>query len=228
MPDAAPILRAENLHRHLGQGDGRVHVLRGLSLELQSGKLYSVVGPSGCGKSTLLYLLGLLDRQDDGDIWIGGERMSAASDAERTAARNRLLGFVFQFHFLLPEFTALENVMLPMRKLGRLEPEAMHERASRLLGDVGLADKSHRLATQLSGGEQQRVAIARALANEPALLLADEPTGNLDQNNSNHVFELLTALARAKGHAVLLVTHNSDLATRADQILRMQDGRFLN
>ncbi len=228
MPDASPILRADNLHRHLGQGEARVHVLRGLSLELQPGRLYAVAGPSGCGKSTLLYLLGLLDRQDSGDIWIGGERMSAASDAERTAARNRLLGFIFQFHYLLPEFTALENVLLPMRKLGRLTPARMTERARQLLDEVGLGDKTHRLATQLSGGEQQRVAIARALANDPAVLLADEPTGNLDQQNSNHVFELLQRLSGEKGHTVLLVTHNPELAQRADAILRMRDGQFVN
>ncbi len=228
MPGDAPILRAENLHRHLGQGEGRAHVLRGLDLELNPGKLYAVSGPSGCGKSTLLYLLGLLDRQDDGEIWIANERMSAASDAERTAARNRLLGFVFQFHFLLPEFTALENVLLPMRKHGRLGPAPMRERARQLLDEVGLGDKTTRLATQLSGGEQQRVAIARALANDPALLLADEPTGNLDQQNSRHVFELLAELAHKKGHTVLLVTHNPDLADRADAALRMQDGKFVN
>jgi len=228
MPEAAPILRAENLHRHLGVGEARTHVLRGLSLELQRGKLYAVSGPSGCGKSTLLYLLGLLDRQDSGDIWIADEPMSAASDAERTAARNRLLGFIFQFHFLLPEFTALENVLLPMRKHGRLRPAPMRARAQQLLEEVGLGHKSTRLATQLSGGEQQRVAIARALANDPALLLADEPTGNLDQQNSNHVFDLLAELAHQKGHTVLLVTHNSELAGRADSILRMSDGRFVN
>jgi len=228
MPEAASILRAENLHRHLGQGEARVHVLRGLNLELQAGRLYAVAGPSGCGKSTLLYLLGLLDRQDEGEIWIAGERMSAASDAERTAARSRLLGFIFQFHFLLPEFSALENVQLPMRKLGRLGPAQMQERARQLLDDVGLSGKAHRLATQLSGGEQQRVAIARALANEPAVLLADEPTGNLDQQNSDHVFDLLAKLARERGHTVLLVTHNPDLAKRADSILRMRDGQFVN
>ncbi|HVU37914.1 MAG TPA: ABC transporter ATP-binding protein [Opitutales bacterium] len=228
MSEATAILRAENLHRHLGQGETRTHVLRGLSLELQPGKLYAVAGPSGCGKSTLLYLLGLLDRQDAGDIWIAGERMSAASDAERTAARNRLLGFIFQFHFLLPEFTALENVQLPMRKLGRLSPTQMEQRARQLLGEVGLGDKAGRLATQLSGGEQQRVAIARALANDPALLLADEPTGNLDQQNSGHVFDLLAQLAREKGHTVLMVTHNPELARRADNVLRMSDGKFVN
>ena len=228
MPSDTPILRAENLHRHLGQGEARAHILRGLDLELNPGRLYAVSGPSGCGKSTLLYLLGLLDRQDQGEIWIANERMSAAADAERTAARNRLLGFVFQFHFLLPEFTALENVMLPMRKHGRLGPAPMRERAQRLLDEVGLGGKTERLATQLSGGEQQRVAIARALANEPALLLADEPTGNLDQQNSNHVFELLADLAHKKGHTVLLVTHNPELAARADSNLKMSDGKFVN
>ncbi len=228
MPGDTPILRAENLHRHLGAGEARTHVLRGLSLELQRGKLYAVSGPSGCGKSTLLYLLGLLDRQDQGDIWIAEEAMSAASDAERTAARNRLLGFIFQFHFLLPEFTALENVLLPMRKQGRLRPAPMRARAQELLEEVGLGQKAGRLATQLSGGEQQRVAIARALANDPALLLADEPTGNLDQQNSNHVFDLLADLAHQKGHTVLLVTHNPELANRADSILRMSDGKFVN
>ncbi len=228
MTGDAPILRAENLHRHLGVGEARTHVLRGLSLELQRGTLYAISGPSGCGKSTLLYLLGLLDRQDNGDIWIAGEPMSAASDAERTAARNRLLGFIFQFHFLLPEFTALENVLLPMRKYGRLRPGPMRARALELLDEGGLGKKSRRLATQLTGGEKQRVAIARALANDPALLLADEPTGNLDQQNSNHVFDLLADLAHKKGHTVLLVTHKPELANRADSILRMSDGMFVN
>jgi lipoprotein-releasing system ATP-binding protein len=226
--DTAPILRAENIHRYLGQGEYRVHVLRGVSLELKRGTIYSVAGPSGCGKSTLLYLLGLLDRQNDGDIWIADERMSVASDAERTAARNRFIGFVFQFHFLLPEFTTAENVMLPMRKLGKLSPKEMRDRAHELLGEVGLANKTHRLATQLSGGEQQRVAIARSLANAPAIILADEPTGNLDVTNSNLVFDLLCKLARERGQTVLMVTHNPDLAKRTDVLLRMQDGQFLS
>ena len=227
MPADEPILRAENLHRYLGQGENRTHVLRGLNLALAPGQLYAVSGPSGCGKSTLLFLLGLLDQQDAGDIWIAGELMSTASDTARTAARNRLLGFIFQFHFLLPEFTALENVLLPMRKLGRLDANAMQKRASQLLADVGLGDKGHRLAHQLSGGEQQRVAVARALANDPVLLLADEPTGNLDVENSHHIFNLLGGLARDRGHTVLIVTHNPELAARSDQVLRMQDGKFM-
>ncbi len=227
MPENDHILRATNIHRYLGQGEYRVHVLRGVSLELKRGTIYSVAGPSGCGKSTLLYLLGLLDRQNDGEIWIADERMSVASDAERTAARNRFIGFVFQFHFLLPEFTTAENVMLPMRKLGKLSNKEMRDRAHELLGEVGLGNKTHRLATQLSGGEQQRVAIARSLANAPAIILADEPTGNLDVTNSNLVFDLLCKIARERGQTVLMVTHNPDLAKRTDILLRMQDGLFI-
>ncbi|MBX3750713.1 MAG: ABC transporter ATP-binding protein [Opitutaceae bacterium] len=220
-------LKCSNIHRYLGQGEGRVHVLKGVSFEAHPGQVYAIVGPSGCGKSTLLYLLGLLDRQDDGDIWIDERKMSDRSDAERTAARGEHIGFVFQFHFLMQEFTALENVMMPMRKLGRLSPRDMEERARHLLDSVGLGDKAHRLGNQLSGGEQQRVAIARALANQPAIILADEPTGNLDVKNSGMVFDLLTKLAKENGQAVILVTHNPDIANRCDTIRPMRDGVFI-
>ena len=220
-------LRCENLHRYLGEGEGRVHVLRGVSLALEPAQVYAIVGPSGCGKSTLLYLLGLLDRQEEGDIWITGKKMSRASDDERTRARNEHIGFVFQFHFLLAEFTAAENLMIPMRKLGRWTEREMRDRAKMLLSDVGLGGKVNRLGNQLSGGEQQRVAIARALANDPDLLLADEPTGNLDVKNSNAIFDLLYRLAHEKGQAVLMVTHNPDIAERCDQILTMRDGQFI-
>lgn len=220
-------LRCANIHRYLGQGEGRVHVLRGVSFEAHRGQVYAIVGPSGCGKSTLLYLLGLLDRQDDGDIWISGTRMSQSSDAERTAARGANIGFVFQFHFLMLEFTALENVMMPMTKLGRWSPSEMEARARQLLSDVGLGEKIHRLGTQLSGGEQQRVAVARALANQPTIILADEPTGNLDVKNSAMVFDLLTRLAKEHGQAVVLVTHNPEIANRCDTVRPMQDGLFV-
>jgi lipoprotein-releasing system ATP-binding protein len=220
-------LSCTNIHRYLGQGEGRVHVLKGVSFEARRGQVYAIVGPSGCGKSTLLYLLGLLDRQDDGDVWINNRQMSNSSDADRTAARGEHIGFVFQFHFLMQEFTALENVMMPMRKLNRLAPEAMAARAHQLLDSVGLGDKTHRLGTQLSGGEQQRVAIARALANEPAIILADEPTGNLDVKNSAMVFDLLTKLAKDNGQAVILVTHNPEIAHRCDTIRPMRDGVFI-
>jgi len=222
-----PILDARCLHRCLGEGEGRVHALRGVDLALEHAGVYAISGPSGSGKSTLLYLLGLLDRQDEGAIYIRGEDLSHADDEQRTHARNRLIGFIFQFHFLIPEFTALENIMLPMKKRRRLGEPQMNERARNLLHEVGLADKAHRLGNQLSGGEQQRVAVARALANEPALLLADEPTGNLDQANSDLVFELLHSLAHKTGHAVLMVTHDTDLAARADHTLHMRDGLFV-
>ncbi len=224
LPEIA--LRCENLHRYLGQGEGRVHVLRGVSFEARRGNVTAIVGPSGCGKSTTLYLLGLLDQPDDGSIWIRDQLMSNSSDLERTAARCDHIGFVFQFHFLMQEFSALDNIMMPMRKLGRLSEEQMTERAQSLLKDVGLGDKGHRLATQLSGGEQQRVAVARALANQPAIILADEPTGNLDVKNSGLVFDLLTRLAKENGQAVVLVTHNPDIANRCDEIKPMRDGEF--
>jgi len=229
--DASPAteaaVRCEALERHLGQAEGRVHVLRGVSFEARRGQVYSIVGPSGCGKSTLLYLLGLLDRPDAGRLWIDGQLMSDSSDQERTAARCRHIGFVFQFHFLMPEFTALENVMMPMRKLGRLSPAAMVDRARGLLASVGLEDKTHRLSLHLSGGEQQRVALARALANEPTLILADEPTGNLDVRNSSLVFDLLVRLARENNQAIVLVTHNPEIARACDHVLPMRDGLFV-
>src|ERR1051325_1056740 len=220
-------LRCSKLHRYLGQGEGRVHVLKGVSFEAHKGQVYAIVGPSGCGKSTLLYLLGLLDQPDDGQIEINGRMMSNTDDLARTAARGEHIGFVFQFHFLMLEFTALENVMMPMRKLARLSPDAMRERAHALLSSVGLGEKTHRLGTQLSGGEQQRVAIARAMANQPTILLADEPTGNLDVKNSGLVFDLLTKLAKENGQAVILVTHNPEIAQRCDFTRPMRDGVFV-
>jgi lipoprotein-releasing system ATP-binding protein len=204
-----------------------VHVLKGVSFEARRGQVYAIVGPSGCGKSTLLYLLGLLDQPDGGDIEINGQRMSNRDDFARTAARGAHIGFVFQFHFLMLEFTALENVMMPMRKLGRLTAPEMEARARMLLDAVGLGVKTHRLGTQLSGGEQQRVAVARALANQPSIILADEPTGNLDVKNSALVFDLLTRLAKDNGQAVILVTHNPEIAQRCDVTRPMRDGLFV-
>ena len=220
-------MRCEGLQRYLGQDEGRVHVLKGVTFEAHAGSVYAIVGPSGCGKSTLLYLLGLLDQPDAGKIWINGQLMSNSQDSVRTAARGEHIGFVFQFHFLMLEFTCLENIMMPMRKLGRLTPLQMEERATRLLESVGLGDKIHRLGTHLSGGEQQRVAVARALANEPTIILADEPTGNLDVKNATLVFDLLTSLAKDHGQAVVLVTHNPEIAHRCDFTRPMQDGVFI-
>ncbi|MEM9157761.1 MAG: ABC transporter ATP-binding protein [Verrucomicrobiota bacterium] len=221
-------LECRALHKHLGEGEMRVHVLKGVDVQLYRGEISAVVGPSGCGKSTLLYLLGLLDEQESGEIIVDDEAVPLQLDDKRTALRCEHIGFVFQFHFLLPEFTALENVMLPMKKLGKIGQSEMDERARGLLGDVGLGDKTHRLPSQLSGGEQQRVAIARSLANQPSVLLADEPTGNLDVKNSLMIFDALTKLAKEKGQAVLIVTHNPELAEKCDRILRMKDGLFVS
>jgi lipoprotein-releasing system ATP-binding protein len=222
------LLRIENLHRYLGEGDTRCHALRGVSFAIERGRTYAIAGHSGSGKSTLLYLLGLLDIPDEGRLWIGEKETSRLTDDERTALRNEHMGFVFQFHFLLKEFTALENVMLPMRKLGRLAEADMRAKAADLLRAVGLADKTGRLGNQLSGGEQQRVAIARALANDPGLILADEPTGNLDHTNADRVFALLSEIAHSRGQALLMVSHNPDLASRCDHVFHMQDGLLLS
>ena len=221
-------LECRGIEKFLGDGATRVHVLRGVDLQLKRGEVSAVVGPSGCGKSTLLYLLGLLDRQDGGTIRINDAEIPLDRDGAHTAIRCEHIGFVFQFHFLLPEFSALENVVLPMRKLGRLTESEMRERATDLLTQVGLGEKTRRRPSQLSGGEQQRVAIARALANRPSVLLADEPTGNLDMKNSMMVFDVLTRLAREYRQAVLIVTHNPDLANMCDRILRMEDGLFID
>ncbi len=201
-----------------------MHVLRGVSLEIEPRRAYAVEGPSGCGKSTLLYSLGLLDRPDAGEVRLGGVELSRASDDERSRVRASALGFVFQFHFLLPEFSALENLMLPMYRKGGLNESRMRDRATYLLDRVGLADKADRLASRLSGGEQQRVAVARALANAPSVVLADEPTGNLDGANAERVANLLVELARESDHAVIMVTHNPDIAARCDVRLTLSEG----
>ncbi|MGF1530526.1 MAG: ABC transporter ATP-binding protein [Puniceicoccaceae bacterium] len=225
---ADPVLQCRNIHKHLGSGEGRVHVLKGVGLDLLPGRIYSIVGPSGCGKSTLMYLLGLLDRPDEGEIMLQGKDMSQVSDDERTAVRNAHVGFVFQFHFLLAEFTALENLILPMRKLRTMSENEMVDRAHSLLTEVGLGEKTHRLANQLSGGEQQRVAVARALSNNPSVIFADEPTGNLDVKNSTIVFDLLRRLSHEHGQAILMVTHNPSLAKLCDETLEMMDGEFVH
>lgn len=221
------VLSCANLHRHLGAEEGRVHALRGVSLDLSGGKSYAVVGPSGCGKSTLLYTLGLLDRPDEGEVRIGGESLARASDEVRTRVRLERIGYVFQFHFLLADFTVLENVMLPMQRLGGLRPGEIRERAFGLLARVGLGGKEDRPANHLSGGEQQRVAVARALANDPPVILADEPTGNLDAANTERVTDLLVGLARESDRTLMIVTHNPDVAKRCDLRLSMKDGKLV-
>ncbi|HEY8965336.1 MAG TPA: ABC transporter ATP-binding protein [Candidatus Methylacidiphilales bacterium] len=223
-----PCLAARTLERYLGEEESRVHVLRGVSLTLEPGSVHAIVGPSGCGKSSLLYILGLLDNPDAGHLEIGGTPVLSIRDEEASAKRNELIGFVFQFHFLLEDFTAEENVMIPMRRLGKLSETEMRERAVMLLEEVGLGAKATRPSRHLSGGEQQRVAIARALANDPLVLLADEPTGNLDSLNSDRVFSLLTRIVHNRNKALLLVTHNPEIAEMCDWVHEMKDGLIVN
>jgi lipoprotein-releasing system ATP-binding protein len=221
-------LSCHEIERYLGEDESRVHALRGVSLQLEPRTIHAVVGPSGCGKSTLLYILGLLDQPDAGSVSIESEAVSQLSDNELARRRNELIGFIFQFHFLMEDFTAQENVMIPMRRLGRWSEEEMGERAEALLTAVDLQDKLRRLSRHLSGGEQQRVAIARALANDPRVILADEPTGNLDTINSERAFELLKNLVHEGDKALLLVTHNPAIAEACDWIHEMKDGRIVN
>ena len=222
-----PLLRVQNLEHSFTVEEETVHALRGVSFEVKAGEVTAVVGPSGCGKSTLLYLLGLLDRPNRGEIFLDNESVAEASDEVRTALRNKRVGFVFQFHFLIKELTACENVSMPLLKAGFDQAKAI-EKSKSILHELGLGEKANRFANKLSGGEQQRVAIARALVNSPSLLLADEPTGNLDSKNSEKVFNLLVQFARDQNIAVLLVTHNQELAFKCDQMLRMIDGRLDN
>ena len=221
-------LRCEGLERYLGEEEERVHALRGVSIDVESGSVHAVVGPSGCGKSTLLYVLGLLDSPDSGQVTIESEGVSHLSDDELAQKRNKFIGFIFQFHFLMEDFTAQENVMIPMRKLGQLSDAQMRARAADLLDAVGLGDKLRRPSRHLSGGEQQRVAIARALANDPRVILADEPTGNLDTANSERAFELLQNLVHERGKALLLATHNPAIAKACDWVHEMKDGRIID
>jgi lipoprotein-releasing system ATP-binding protein len=220
-------LKCEEIERYLGEEESRVHALRGVSLELEPGSIHAVVGPSGCGKSTLLYILGLLDQPDNGWVEIQSEPVSHLVDDELARRRNELIGFIFQFHFLMEDFSAQENVTIPMRQLGRLTEQQMNDRATALLEAVDLGDKVQRPSRHLSGGEQQRVAIARALANDPHVILADEPTGNLDTANSDRAFELLKDLVHNGQKALLLVTHNPTIAEACDWIHEMKDGRII-
>jgi lipoprotein-releasing system ATP-binding protein len=217
------VLEISGLHRRFRQGGGELHVLRGLDLALRAGECVALVGPSGAGKSTLLHCAGLLERPDAGTIRIAGEDCAALDDAGRTRMRLKTLGFVYQFHHLLPEFSARENAMMPLLIAGRDKAEA-GARADALLAQMGLGARASHRPGRLSGGEQQRVAIARAVANGPRVLLADEPTGNLDPRIAAEVFETLLGLVRNNGLAALIATHNPELAGRMDRTLRMADG----
>jgi lipoprotein-releasing system ATP-binding protein len=225
MAEAPPLLEVVDVVKEYGESV-RTPALRGVSLTLRAGEMAALIGPSGSGKSTLLHLIGLLDRPTSGALRLNGQDPSTLPEPALAALRGRSLGFVFQFHHLLPAFTALENVMLPaFGDEGRLTNET-RERAAALLRAVGLEDKLHARATQLSGGQKQRVAIARALSRNPPLVLADEPTGNLDTVSSNEVFELMRRFHRERGVSFLVVTHDARIADRCDRVIEIIDGRI--
>ncbi|MDH3666017.1 MAG: ABC transporter ATP-binding protein [Paracoccaceae bacterium] len=216
-------LSLDDVTRHFDQGPRRVEVLTGASMNVAAGEVVALVAPSGAGKSTLLQIAGLLDTPNSGTVAIEGRVYSGLDDQTRTAARRRLLGFVYQFHHLLPEFSARENLAIPLMTAGASERGAM-KRADELLARVGLAERGSHRPAELSGGEQQRVAICRALANRPRVLLADEPTGNLDPETASRVFDMLLEVVRETGLAALIATHNHDLASRMDRTVRLEGG----
>jgi lipoprotein-releasing system ATP-binding protein len=220
MSDATPMVQIDAVSKGFGVGPARVEVLRDLELRVASGDMLAIVGPSGVGKSTLLHLIGLLERPDSGEITIGGEAMGVLDGEGRAAVRNRTIGFVFQHHYLLDELDARDNIALPLRIAGE-GPAASRARADELLEAVSLNHRSHHFPDQLSGGEQQRVAVARALAMGPRLLLADEPTGNLDRANSKQVFELVRELHLLAGLTSIIVTHDEEMARMCDGVFRL-------
>ena len=216
-------LSLQGIRRTFVQGDRRLEVLRGLTFDLHPGEIVALVGQSGSGKSTLLHIAGLLERPDEGEVVVDGRPAAPAADRDRTLMRRQFLGFVYQYHHLLPEFSAVENVILPQMLNGRSRGEA-RTRALELLDMVKLADRADHRPGRLSGGEQQRVAIARAVANAPRVLLADEPTGNLDATTSEVVFKQLLGLVRGTGMSALIATHNPELAARMDRTVTLRDG----
>lgn len=221
-----PALELRAVERSYQQGPSQLHILREVNLAVMPGQSVALIAPSGAGKSTLLHTAGLLEKPDGGDVLISGTSTADLNDAGRTRLRRNSIGFVYQFHHLQPEFSALENVILPQMIRGLSRREA-RQRGEELLGFLGLGQRINHRPSELSGGEQQRVAIARAVANAPDLILADEPTGNLDPGTSDHVFGTLTALVRASGLAALIATHNLDLAARMDRRVTLRDGHIV-
>lgn len=223
MNNPIPVLELKGIQRFFGKKETQVRVLNDVNLKIYSGELVALIGPSGSGKSTLLHLAGLLDTPNNGEIYLDGRLIDARKDTVRTQLRRHFIGFVYQFHLLLPDFNALENVVMPQLIAGKRREDAL-KRARYLLHEVGLEHRLEHRAGALSGGEQQRVAIARALANEPRLLLADEPTGNLDPLTAGEVFETFLKLVRQTGLSAIIATHNPELAARMDRQIQVQNG----
>ena len=221
------LLSAHEIRKVYDSSGGKVEVLKGVSLEVRSGEIVSIIGASGVGKSTLLNIIGTLDSPTSGELIINEKDVFSMSDSELSRFRNVSIGFIFQFHHLLPEFTALENVMLPALLSGNSK-EAVMDKASLLLADVGLSNRETHKPSELSGGERQRVAVARALMNDPELVLADEPSGNLDRDNAEALYELIWKMRDEKKQTFIIVTHNEELAEKADRIIRLEDGIVKN
>lgn len=220
------ILELKNIKRWFGKGEQRLDVLKGVDLTIQSGEIVALTGPSGSGKSTLLYTTGLLDKPSSGELILAGKSCTKMTESERTQMRRQYLGFVYQSHLLLPDFSALENVMMPLLISG-VDKKQAQQRATELLEKMGLSHRLKHRSGELSGGEQQRTAIARALANNPTLLLADEPTGNLDPQTSEKVFNELLNLVRETGLSALIATHNPELALKMDRRIHLTDGKIV-
>ncbi len=220
------VLKAEHLVKYFYEPE-KFKVLKGVSFEVKQGEFLSIIGKSGCGKSTLLYILSTMDTDYEGKLTIRDELLTGKSQNELSRFRNEHLGFVFQFHYLLPEFTALKNVMMPGLKLGKYSAAEVEERAMYKLKLVGMDAYAHKHASRLSGGQQQRVAIARALVNDPAIIMGDEPTGNLDKANSQRVFDIFRSLAEENSQTIITVTHDSDFANGSDRIIEMEDGNIV-
>ena len=221
-----PLVQVDNLERSFNMGQQTVHVINGITMTIQRGEMVAIIGASGAGKSTLLHILGTLDRPTKGEVLFEGKNMFKASETALASFRNRRIGFVFQFHHLLPEFTALENAYLPAL-IEKVPKETAIETATALLSEVGLSHRLHHKPGELSGGEQQRVAVARALIRQPDLVLADEPTGNLDTHTGDDLFELLRKLNETHGTAFVIVTHNEKLSHQTDRLIHLQDGQIL-